>query len=308
MPTERVSNRGHCLPKYQCPITGRLPYRLSCASFNYFGDHWHSEVELLYLLPGSSDVRVVVEGQPYILNPREMIMIPGASVHRVEGESGDNQLFVLEFGYPLLGDDFRPFTEKRFTEPFYSFELGTNETLGKIEPLIDELCTYYASLTPKSCKSDDTASAILRMKINASIFSIAALLLEGMPFAETTAAVTPIKHSHQTIQTVIYHIRDHFAEPITVIEAASMAGYEKTRFCRLFKDMTGLTFHKYLTGLRLDAAYPLLRETELSVSSIGKSVGIPSIKTFSRLVRERYGMSPIEIRGGNADDTTSEHK
>ena len=43
-------------PIYQNPLVGRCPYHAAIVR-SVFQSHWHSEMELLYLLPGSGDPR-----------------------------------------------------------------------------------------------------------------------------------------------------------------------------------------------------------------------------------------------------------
>ena len=112
----------------------------------------------------------------------------------------------------------------------------------------------------------------------------------------TSDSDNPKQHASQVIQSVVFYLQSHYNEPITLERASDMAGYEKTYFCRLFNDITGSTFHRYLTGLRLEKALPLLRDTALPIASIAQSVGIQSVKTFSRLIKQKFGLSAGEIR------------
>ena len=104
------------------------------------------------------------------------------------------------------------------------------------------------------------------------------------------------------VQSVIFYLQSHYNEPLTLDSISEMAGYEKTYFCQLFKAVTDATFHQYLTDLRLKKALPLIRDTALPISSIAQSVGISGGKTFSRLIKQKFGSSAREIR--NKDQNT----
>ncbi len=281
---------------YQSPVTGVVPFRASFKSHKNCSDHWHSEIEIFYLMPASGPITVYIEGEPYPLRGRDMLVVPSAAVHRIEVSKADNQVLRLDIGYPLLGENFRPFTERRFTNPRYCFADGDNPKLDAIEPLLHAIRQEKAVVCEGMADSSDLDTVISRMRVSALLLQIAAALLEAMPSAAVSASDAKKRYALQIVQTVIFYIRDHYSEPITLAKAADMAGYEKTHFCRLFKEIVGVTFHQYITRRRMEAAIELLRDTELSVTSIAQSVGIPSVKTFSRLMNAHCGLPPKEIR------------
>ena len=75
-----------------------------------------------------------------------------------------------------------------------------------------------------------------------------------------------------------------------------MSGYEKTRFCQLFKRAVGVSFHKYLNDRRIEAAKELLSGSELPIQTIAEKTGLPEPKTFSRVFRASENMTPSEYR------------
>ncbi|WP_341648841.1 helix-turn-helix transcriptional regulator [Thauera humireducens] len=65
---------------------------------------------------------------------------------------------------------------------------------------------------------------------------------------------------------------------------------------RRFKAALGQTPLAYLQDLRLEAARALLETGDLSVEAIGGQVGYNDTSSFSRLFRQRIGMSPGAYR------------
>ncbi|HEY0375620.1 MAG TPA: AraC family transcriptional regulator [Pyrinomonadaceae bacterium] len=101
----------------------------------------------------------------------------------------------------------------------------------------------------------------------------------------------------------IYRARDYIAAslglPLTLNEMARVACLSPNHFMRTFKQVFRLTPHQYLTGLRLQTAKQLLRQTELSVTEVCFRVGFESLGHFSWLFRRRVGMPPQEYRKHN---------
>lgn len=283
-------------PVYQCPVTGIVPFRAAFKSHGSFGDHWHSEIEIFYLMPGSSPITVVIEEVPYRLSERDMLIVPSAAVHRIEATDEPNRVLRLDIGYPLLGENFRPFTENRFARPYISLSSEHDPRLCEMESIFHSISREKLALSGDSLSDGGIEAVISRMNVSAYLVRISALLLEAMTLVPLSVSDSPKQHASQVIQSVLFYLQGHYNEHITLDRASDLAGYEKTYFCRLFNDITGKTFHQYLTDLRLEKALPLLRETALPIASIAQSVGISGIKTFSRQLKQKFGMSAKEIR------------
>ena len=228
-----------------------------------------------------------------------MLIVPSAAVHRIEVSDQKNKVLRLDIGYPLLSENFRPFTEKQFITPYYPLSKETSPNFIKLENIFHAISQEKLALSEENQDNEDSQALdtiISRMRVSAYLIEIASILLETLPMASPNASERRKQHSFQALQSIVFYLKSHYNEQITLEKAATMAGYEKTHFCQLFKEVIGTTFHQYLTQLRLEEALPLLRDTALPIASIAKSVGINNIKTFSRLTRQYYGLSPKEIR------------
>ena len=297
------SNYGRQQPIYQCPVTGIVPFRASFKSHGSFGDHWHSEIEIFYLMPGSTSITVVIEEVPYLLSERDMLIVPSAAVHRIEVSDTSNKVLRLDIGYPLLGENFLPFTENRFAQPHRSLSNANDPRLDEIESIFHKISREKLAMDEDHRGDGDVETIISRLRVSAYLIRVSALLLEAMTLIPLSDTDNPKQHASQVIQSIIFYMQSHYNEQITLDKASVMAGYEKTYFCQLFKEVTGSTFHQYLIGIRLKKALPLLRDTALPIASIAQSVGISSVKTFSRLLKQNFGLSAKEIR--NTDQSPS---
>ena len=101
--------------------------------------------------------------------------------------------------------------------------------------------------------------------------------------------VRPIRQAKQYIQ-------NHFSEPITQEEVSSIVGLSSTYFSALFKKEEGEGFAKYLTGVRMEQAKVLLRESNLSVSEICRRVGYNDLKHFIHNFEKATGLKPAAYR------------
>ena len=79
-------------------------------------------------------------------------------------------------------------------------------------------------------------------------------------------------------------------------EILSTMPYCADHLCKLFRAEMGVTPHKYLNNLRLQAAADMLRSThsDQSISEIAHLCGFINPLYFSRMFKKRYGVSPRE--------------
>lgn len=101
--------------------------------------------------------------------------------------------------------------------------------------------------------------------------------------------VRPVRQAKQYIQ-------NHFSEPITQEEVSSAVGLSSTYFSALFKKEEGEGFAKYLTGVRMEQAKILLRESNFPVSEVCRRVGYNDLKHFTHNFEKATGLKPAAYR------------
>lgn len=65
---------------------------------------------------------------------------------------------------------------------------------------------------------------------------------------------------------------------------------------KLFRENVGMTFHEYMTELRLGTAIALLFSPKITVSEIAKETGFSSSQNFSKFFSKNLSLSPSEFR------------
>lgn len=114
-------------------------------------------------------------------------------------------------------------------------------------------------------------------------------VLRQLPAPTATTFSTPINRA-------LGYVYDHFHEPISVADAAAIAGYTPNYFNSCFRYQIGIPFGEYLRNMRLSYAENLLRASEMPVTEIAFESGFSSLSHFSRSFREKYGCSPQDHR------------
>jgi AraC family transcriptional regulator len=88
-----------------------------------------------------------------------------------------------------------------------------------------------------------------------------------------------------------------FTEPgLDLVAEAVALGMSRTRFVHVFRDVVGITPHRYVIELRTSHAAGLLRGTRAPVSDICFDSGFGSLPSFHAAFRAAYGTTPSGYR------------
>ena len=94
-----------------------------------------------------------------------------------------------------------------------------------------------------------------------------------------------------------YYISQHFTDPNLMLQDVARAvNMSNSRFSTVFAQQSGKTFTEFMTGLRINKAKELLRDTDLRSSQIAVEVGYNDAHYFSYLFKKNEGMTPGEYR------------
>jgi AraC-like DNA-binding protein len=85
-------------------------------------------------------------------------------------------------------------------------------------------------------------------------------------------------------------------DPLPLALVARQAGLSESHFCRVFKEVTGLTLTDYVNRQRIEWAKRELLKPDARVSEIAFKVGYQSLSQFNRSFARLTGRSPTRFR------------
>lgn len=101
---------------------------------------------------------------------------------------------------------------------------------------------------------------------------------------------------HDIIYNVVEYVAKNFNRDICLEKMAYDLGVSQFVLSRLFAKTFHCNFKKYINGVRLNYAVAELENTKESITNICFDVGFESQRTFNRVFKERYKMTPREYR------------
>jgi len=93
---------------------------------------------------------------------------------------------------------------------------------------------------------------------------------------------------------------------ISRAEAARLACLEPTYFSKCFRKAVGISFARWSTHVRIEAARRLLETSNLRVKVVARAVGYDNITTFERNFRKHTGTCPRVWRAIRTHKTPTE--
>ena len=97
---------------------------------------------------------------------------------------------------------------------------------------------------------------------------------------------------------ILNYLHDNFKE-VTLNSVASHFGYSVPHLSKILKDSTNKSFTNIIKGIKLEKACKLLKETNLSISTICDIIGYSNPEHFSRLFKKEFNISPGKYRDIN---------
>lgn len=102
-------------------------------------------------------------------------------------------------------------------------------------------------------------------------------------------------HRHAALEKALQYMNLHYGEDLSLQELAEHVDLNPSYFSLLFKEKIGISYIKYLTGIRMERAKELLK-TGLRVNEVSEKVGYINYRHFTELFKKMVGTTPGQYR------------
>jgi PAS domain S-box-containing protein len=115
-------------------------------------------------------------------------------------------------------------------------------------------------------------------------------------FTRDLARATVTAGRYQEMSVVMQHMDEHFREPISVPQLATLAHLSVSQFERRFKSLFQVTPLQYLIRLRLNKACQMLVTSTTKIIEVALQCGFYDHSHFIRQFTAAFGLSPTAYR------------
>ncbi len=267
---------------YQKLLVGEKPYHISSGYPSAgFENHRHPEVELYYCAEGNHTLRFDQTDRE--LTSGNLAVIGAMNAHEsLKNETGSCRVLMAKVGPVFLAEYFDALEELARNNPVIQFIPGQDDAVLSILQKLIEICNQE--------------DPIAKLETKGLLYQLCAALLRYFDEVEQVTDVGNELRAVQKVELALGMIYEQYQSGVTVEQAATLCGYSKSSFCRVFKRITGSSFHQVLNAHRIEIACALLKKTDSSVEEIAEEVGFTDTKSFCRVFKKAKGVSAGQYR------------
>ena len=242
--------------------------------------HYHEFCKLLLLISGRGGY--VVDGQRYLLQPGDVVLIGSRSAHRPDLEEDSSYERIIIYIDPGFLQQFA--TPDCSLLELFSARHGHVLRLREKERKI--VFSLAAALEKELSGSDYgreilCSSALLRLLVE----------IGRSQRREGALNPNPVTPSDPRVVEWMAYLDRHLDEDLDMDLLAERFFISKFHMMRLFKAETGFTVHTYLLQRRLMAARQLIERGMLATEACYRS-GFRSYSSFTRAYNKHFGTTP----------------
>ena len=237
----------------------------------HFPPHIHEAIEMVYITKGTLELGV---GQElYHMEKGDFaVVFPNMIHHYQVFDTGENKALYIMVSPKLI--------------PNYMDELQKNC------PEVPVICKE--ELQPDIAKA--MKSLVDVEKENTRLVQAYVQMIFAHIFSEVNMVEKETVGSEDLVYRSVEYVAKNFREKISLEQMAYDLGISKYVLSRLFAKTFHCNFASYVNGIRLNYAISMLDGTNKSITTICFDSGFESQRTFNRVFKERYRVTPREYR------------
>lgn len=228
----------------------------------------HDKLEICHVIKGFQEIEI--KGGKYIIHPGDTAVIFPEYSHFYLSNNIQTELIVLKFEpelYEQICPNIHILQQK-------NYKLPSNMLSDKSKIIFKQILTHQENIILLSC------SLILLSE-----------LIENIEIVQTNKLVSP----NLTCE-ILKYIESSFNNDITLKEISHKFGVNPRIVTNIFSDKLNTSFNIYIGILRSEHAAKLIRSTQLPLTLIGDLSGFGSSRTFNRVFKKNFNVTPKEYR------------
>lgn len=242
--------------------------------------HWHEHIEILMILDGAQHLNI--HEQEYVLSKNDIFVINSGDIHSTR-VSGYARILLLQIPWHYLAQYIRDFDQVRFWEYFCYNAMQNNSRYVSMQKQLLSLAAVFS-------KKQDGYELAFNARLHDFLHTL------YIHFSRREADLSKKQKNAARLRETLSFIEQHYKEPVTMRSAAAAAALNPEYFCRIFKKNTGNTFLEYVNQVRLTHIHEELLTTQDTITEILARNGFSNYKIFSRMFRDTYGQTPLQLR------------
>ncbi len=251
--------------------------------------HWHSYGEILLVGPGKTNI-YCVGSNTYELVPDDIVLVWPMEMHSIVDANREDSM-VVQFSNAFINS---LFDLRRIMHMYRNLHIICVQTHPELASRLKSVICQMKDIFFSERTDKEIRCCMLLMEFMLTLFEYRKELAPELNDEDQYGLSDDVM---RRMMSVTDYIKNNLtADDLSQSAMAEMAGISRDYFSRIFKNITGMNYSKWLNTIRLEKATELLAGEGRSLTEIAMLSGFQSIPSFNRVFREEKGMSPGEYR------------
>lgn len=252
--------------------------------------HWHSYGEILLVGPGSTNIYSVGKNT-YDLVQDDLVIVWPMEMHSIV-DADRTEALVIQFSNAFMNS---LFDLRRIMHLYRNLHIICVQAHPELAAKLKDIALHMKDIFFSERGDREIRCCMLLMEFMLTLSEYRKELAPEL--AEDDGGYGYSDDVMRRMIAVTNHIKNNLtADDLSQGAMAQMAGISRDYFSRIFKNVTGMNYSKWLNMIRLEKASELLAEGGRTLTEIAMLSGFQSIPSFNRVFREEKGMAPGEYR------------
>lgn len=243
-------------------------------------EHFHQDIELLYLLEGTAEVSM--EQQVTHLQAGDILVINANKRHQIQS-SNDVLCMQVQIQFQMVSDVLH-------TSDIIFWCDSTRDENEKYEKLREVLKVLLKHDLENAKNAKNFGHIALCYRV------VDVLNMYFLVSASDKEIGDEEQIFEERIQLINNYIRANYNQPISMKELSEKLYLSNGYLSRFFKKNYGMNFVEYLTNIRLYHAIDDLLYTKTPITRVAYENGFSSMAVFNKAFKQSYGETPTEFR------------
>ncbi len=251
--------------------------------------HWHSYGEILLVGPGKTNIYSVGRNR-YELVPDDLVIVWPMEMHSIVDADREESL-VIQFSSAFINS---LFDLRRIMHMYRNLHIICVQAHPELAAKLKGITMRMKEIFFSEREDKEIRCCMLLMEFMLTLLDYRKELAPELDEEDRYGYTDDVM---RRMITVTDYIKNNLtADDLSQGAMAAMAGISRDYFSRIFKNVTGMNYSKWLNTIRLEKASELLTEEGRTLTEIAMLSGFQSIPSFNRVFREEKGMAPGEYR------------
>ena len=254
-----------------------------------YKDHWHSYGEILLIGPGDTNIYSVGRNR-YELVQDDLLIIWPMEMHSIVDADREESL-VIQFSNAFINS---LFDLRRIMHMYRNLHVICINAHPELAAKLKAITLQMKEIFFADRQDKEIRCCMLLMEFMLTLLEYKKELAPELGDEDQYAYTDDVM---KRMMSVTDYIKNNLtADDLSQGAMAERVGISRDYFSRIFKNVTGMNYSKWLNTIRLEKASELLVEEGRTLTEVAMMSGFQSIPSFNRVFREEKGMAPGEYR------------